>query len=76
MSDTFKPRVREYTQEERIAMHFEPGVPTVEKVARLIRTHSIEIERYQEAAVKHPEMSDHFNGLIAAEAMAAAAAAA
>jgi hypothetical protein len=66
MSDTFKPRVREYTQDERVAMHFEPGVPVAEKVARLIQTHAIEIDRYQEAAVVHPEMSDHFNGLIAA----------
>jgi len=66
MSDTFKPRVREYTHEERIDMHFEPGVPTAEKAARLMSAHTIDIERYQEAAVAHPNMSDHFSGLIEA----------
>lgn len=66
MSEIPKSKVRAYTEVERKAMAFEPGIPPAYKAARLINSHLIDVDRYQEAMVKHPDHRDHFGRQIRA----------
>jgi hypothetical protein len=66
MSDIFETKVRQYTDVERKAMEFEPGGTPAEKAARYINTHFIDVERFREAIVEHPDLNDHFSRLIEA----------
>ena len=58
------PKVRPYTMEEKGIVRPADNETREARITRLVATQAIDRTRFEEAAVEHPDMAEHFGRLI------------